>query len=87
MSTCLILVKPWEIVRIRLSKVLRPFHHKVDEVSAASKAACDQNVCQNSEEPSEMYVLIFLVLLFIHNGFLPKSNLSQFNGANLEKTF
>lgn len=70
MSTCLVLLKPGEIFFIHLSKLLRTFHHKVDEVSTASEARRDQKVCQNPEEPPEVDVLIFLVLLFIHDGFL-----------------
>lgn len=64
----LVLLVPAEV--IPGSKLLRPLHHKVDEVSAATKAAGDEEVSQDSEEPTQVDVLIFLVLLFIHNGLL-----------------
>lgn len=84
MSTYLVIFKPREIVCLPLRKLLRTFHHKVDEVSAASKDAQDQKVCHNPEEPSEMNVLIFLVLLFIHDGFLQRGKISQCNRTKLQ---
>lgn len=55
---------------ITLGKLLRALHHKVDEVPASSEARYDQKISQNPEKPSKVDVLIFLVFLFIHNGFL-----------------
>lgn len=51
-------------------KLLRPFHHEVDEVPAAAKAAGDQEVCQDSQEPPQVDVLVLLVLLLIYDGLL-----------------
>lgn len=48
-------------------KLLRPLHHEVDEISAAAEAANDQDVCQDSQEPPQVDVLILLVLLLIHD--------------------
>ena len=85
MSTCLVLLKPREIGILHVSKFLRPFHHKVDEVSTASEAAQDHKVCQNPEEPSQMDVLIFLVLLFIHDGFLQQGKIwVSFKGTQMQ---
>lgn len=70
MLTCLVLLKPGQILFIHLSKLLRALHHKVDEVSTTPEAGYDKKVGQNPEEPSEVDVLIFLVLLLIYNGFL-----------------
>lgn len=64
----LIFFIPAEI--IPCGKLLRPFHHKVDEVSTATEAAGDHEVCQDSQEPPQMNILILLVLLFIHDGLL-----------------
>lgn len=77
MSTCLVLFKPREIFFIHIGKILRTLHHKVDEVSAAPEARRDQKVCQNPEEPAQMDVLIFLVLLLIHYGFLHRAKLDS----------
>lgn len=49
---------------------MRPLHHEVDEVTAAAEAAGDQDVSQESEEPSQVDVLILLVLLLVHDGLL-----------------
>lgn len=70
----LIFFIPAEIVPC--GKLLWPLHHEVDEVSAAAEAADDQEVCQNSQEPPQVDVLILLVLLLIHDGllFLSKKN-------------
>lgn len=82
-STCLVFFKPREFFLLHLCKVLRTFHNKVDEVSAASESACDQEVGQNPEEASEMDVLIFLVLLFIHDGLLQQVKISRYKGNQL----
>lgn len=55
---------------ITLGKLLRALHHKVDEVPTSSEARYDQKISQNPEKPSKVDVLIFLVFLFIYNGFL-----------------
>lgn len=64
----LILLIPAEVIPV--GKLLRPLHHKVDKVPAATKAAGDQEVSQDSEEPTQMNVLILLVLLLVNDGLL-----------------
>lgn len=70
---------------IALGKLLRALHHKVDEVSTSSEAGYDQKVCQNPEKPSKVDVLIFLVLLFIYNGFLNWDKIIQRINKNRQK--
>lgn len=60
---------------VTLGKLLRALHHKVDEVSTSSEARNDQKISQNPEKPSQVDVLIFLVLLFIYNRFLHRSKI------------
>lgn len=55
---------------IPASKLLRAFDHKVDEVSTASQDAGNEEVGQYTQESPQVDVLILLVLLFIHDGFL-----------------
>lgn len=64
----LIFFIPAEI--IPCGKLLWPLHYEVDEVSTAAKAAGDQEVCQDSQEPPQVNVFILLVLLFIYDGLL-----------------
>lgn len=52
------------------SKLLWAFDHEVDEVSAASQDAGNEEVSQYTQESREVDVLILLVLLFIHDGLL-----------------
>lgn len=86
MFTHLILFKPGEIGFITLGKLLRALNHKVDEVSASSEAGYDQKICQNPEKPSKVDVLIFLVLLFIYNGFLNWGKIIQRINKNRQKS-
>lgn len=64
----LVLLIPAEVVPV--GEILRPLHYKVDKVPAAAEAACDQEVSQNSEEPTQVNVLVLLVLLLIDDGLL-----------------
>lgn len=66
----LVLLKPGQILFVTLGELLRALHHKVDEVSTSSEAGDDEKIGQNPEKPPKVDVLIFLVLLFIYNGFL-----------------
>lgn len=54
-------------------ELLGPLHHKVDEVTTAAKAAGDQKVSQDSEEPPQVNVLILLVLLLVDNRLLKQN--------------
>lgn len=55
---------------IPASKLLWTFDDKVDEVSAASQDAGNEEVGQYTQESPEVDVLVLLVLLFIHDGLL-----------------
>lgn len=64
----LVLLVPAEVGPV--GELLRPLHHEVDEVSAATEAAGDEEVRQDPEEPAQVDVLVLLVLLLIHDGLL-----------------
>lgn len=51
-------------------KLLRAFDHKVDEISAASQDADNEEVGQYTQESPEVDVLILLVFLLIYDGLL-----------------
>lgn len=77
----LVLLIPAEVVPG--GKLLRPLDHKIDEVSATTKAADNHDVSQDSEEPPQVNVLILLVLLLVHDGLLFLSKQKQKGELNL----
>lgn len=61
---------------LHFRKCLGAFHHEINEVTASTQAAYDEDIGQNPQEPPQVDVLILVAFLLIHDRLLKKQGCS-----------